>query len=140
MNEAEELASTASRCIRTTHARGSFYTKALATVSRFLVAAAVATSRSAREELRGDCRRAFKGRAAGAPLGPRGFYCRKYFLRLSASLLARALTCISLSLLAFSLPRGPLALPAGGEPCSRFLRSGLQVCRLLEQLGLSYPG
>src|SRR6266487_2442519 len=62
------------------------------------------------------------------------------FRQLSAPLLARALTCISLSLLAFSLPGGPLALPAGGEPGSRFLRGGLQMCRLLEQLGLSYPG
>ena len=59
---------------------------------------------------------------------------------LLASLLPRALTCISLSLLTFSLPGGPLALPAGGEPGSRFLRGGLQMCRLLEQLGLSYPG
>src|SRR5713101_2640078 len=58
----------------------------------------------------------------------------------SASLPARALTCISLSLLAFSLAGGPLELPAGGEPGSRFLRGGLQMCRLLEQLGLSYPG
>ena len=54
----------------------------------------------------------------------------------SASLLPRALTCISLSLLAFSLPHGPLALPAGGEPRSRFLRGGLQMRRLLEQSGL----
>jgi len=64
----------------------------------------------------------------------------KNFRQLSAPLLARALTCISLSLLTFSLPGGPLALPAGGEPGSRFLRGGLQMCRLLEQLGLSYPG
>ena len=59
---------------------------------------------------------------------------------LSASLLPRALACFSLSLPAFSLPRGPLALPAGGEPRSRFLRGGLQLRHLLEHPGLPYPG
>src|SRR5882724_10623005 len=100
------------------------------------MAAAGATSRSSSERTSWDRRRVCKARAAGTPPQSRGLAVGQ----LSASLPARALTCISLSLLAFSLPRGPLALPAGGEPCSRFLRGGLQMCRLLEQLGLSYPG
>jgi len=130
MNEAEKLASTASRCIWTTHAPGSFYTNAVTTVSRVLDGSGGATPRSSSGGTHGPSESLQSPRRGNAAM----------VAWASASLLTGALTCVSLLLRAFSLPRGPLALPAGGEPCSRFLRSGLQMCRLLEQLGLLYPG
>jgi hypothetical protein len=133
MNGAEELASTASGCIRTTHARGSFYTKALATASRFF-----------RQEQRWRPldrlgRNPYGDRPeAGAQAAGTGQH--RAGGSLSAALLPRALTCFSLSLLAFPFPRGPLALPAAGEPHSRFLRGGLELGHLFEHPGLPYPG
>ena len=72
MNEAGVLASTASRCIWTTYAPGSFYTKALAAVSR--TAAAVATSGGTSR----DRRRVRKAYTAGKAATVPRVYRRKY--------------------------------------------------------------
>jgi len=139
MNDAEELASTVSTCIPTTYARGSFYTKAGEASNSGCQAGArrrgpFRPPASRGEEAEGNSVCPSHAHA------PRGSPARGTARGLSASLLPRTLTCFSLSLLAFSLPRGPLALPAGGEPRSRFLRGGLQLRHLLGHPGLLYPG
>src|SRR5712691_10900856 len=128
MNDAEGLASTASGCIRTTHTRGSFYTNAFTTASRFFGQQQRwrpldRLGRNPMGTVREPAKPTSRGSREVGDLWPG-------LALLSASLLPRTLACFSLSLLAFSLPRDPLALPAGGEPRSPLLRGGLQLSHL----------